>query len=625
MSSKNKTLLFVIILLTIFTFLFSIVLYWHQDKKLEEAEQTYLQTVNTTYHKILKKQNKFYETRSKANISSEGVKEAIGRKDRKALQELSKGRWKTLKSSNEFLSMMNFYLSDGTVLLRMHKPDKFDDNVAAVRPIINNAISTQKPLHGFELETDHLAYRSISPVFDENRYIGALEFTSRPDEIFSDMEYISGLKGALFIKIPAGTKSSAYTIGEYTLQYNSLGDMTLLDSLKQSNYGFDMFRHYKIGDKTYAVYSFDMSDFEGKSVGKAVFFNDITQIKNDFTNSLIEMISFLVFLLILLVIGINWGFHKIISKLDETLKESENAHNKLLNYFDLIDQNVITSTTDLQGNIITASTVFCTVSGYSREELIGQNHRIVRHPDMPASLYEEMWSTLLNDGVWHGEIKNRKKDGGYYWVMATIHPLFDDEGTKIGYTAIRHDITDKKMVEEIAITDSLTGLYNRRYFDDIFARFINTAKRNNDYLCFYMIDVDYFKPYNDTYGHQAGDNVLMMVAKTIQSSLKRSDDYCFRLGGEEFGILIRVTDKTIICDFGEQLCAMVEALKIPHSHNKVSEFVTISIGQYCDQGLNIINDAELYKNTDDLLYKAKQAGRNQVMCNSDKSEISDTV
>lgn len=616
MSSKNKTLLFVVILLTIFTLLLSSVFYWHQKQKLQEVEEAYLHTVNSTYNKILKKQNKFYETRSQANISSDGVKEAIGGKDRKGLQELSKGRWKTLKSSNAFLSRMNFYLSDGTVLLRMHQPQKFDDNVAASHPIIRSAITTQKSLHGFELETDHLTYRSISPIFDQDRYIGALEFTSRPDEIFSEMEYLSGLKGALFIETPLEVNASGYTIGHYTLQYSVLGETTILDSLKKSSYSFEIFRHCEIGDKTYAVYSFDVNDFAGISVGKAVFLNDITPLKNDFTNNLIEMISFLVLLLTLLVIGINWGFNKIISKLDESIRESEIARKEMLNYVELIDQNVITSTTDLQGNIVTTSSAFCAISGYSREELIGRNHRIVRHPDMPASLYEDMWSTLLNDVVWQGEIKNRKKDGGYYWVMATIHPLFDEGGTKIGYTAIRHDITDKKIVEEISITDGLTGLYNRRYFDDIFSKFINTAKRNNDRICLYMIDVDYFKHYNDTYGHQAGDTVLIRVAKTIQSSLKRSDDFCFRLGGEEFGVLVRVTDETTICDFGDQLRSMVEALKLLHMRNEVSEFVTISIGQYCDQGSNIKSEAEFYKSADDLLYKAKEAGRNQVKCNN---------
>jgi diguanylate cyclase (GGDEF)-like protein/PAS domain S-box-containing protein len=431
------------------------------------------------------------------------------------------------------------------------------------------------------------------------------------------MEYLSGLKGALFIKRPLELNASRYTIGEYSLQYSALGDTALLDAMKQNRYDFEVFRHCELGDKMYAVYSFDMTDFRGKSVGKAVFVNDITPIKNDFINNLIEMISFLVLLLILLVIGINWGFHKIISKLDESIRESTLAHKEMSSYVELIDQNVITSTTDLAGKIVSASSAFAAISGYSHEELIGQNHRMVRHPDISASLYEDMWRTLSNDGVWQGEIKNKKKDGSYYWVEITVHPIFDDEGIKIGYTAIRHDITDKKRLEEISITDSLTGIYNRRYFDQIFPKFVNTAKRNNDTVCFYMIDVDYFKPYNDHYGHQAGDTVLIKIAQAIQKTLKRSNDYCFRIGGEEFALLVRVTDSDGICDFGEQLRTRVEELKIPHDYNLTSRFVTISIGQYCDKGININSQNTLYKYADDLLYKAKESGRNQVKCNGE--------
>ena len=614
-SGENKTLVFIASVLTVFAIIASLLLYWNQKQSLQKSENDYLLTVTSTYNKILIKQNDFYEARAKANISSDGVKEAIEHKDRKRLQELSKGRWKTLRSSNEFLARMNFYLSDGTVLLRMQKPELFDDNASPSSPIVNNALSTQKPVHGYRLESNYISYRSISPIFDENRYLGALEFTSRPDEIFRDMEFISGLKGALFIKAPSENNSARYTIGKYNLQYNALGNRELLNVLKQSGYSFEVFRHCEIGNKTYAVYSFDVNNFEGRSIGKAVFFNDITNILNDFMSDFIQMISLLVVLLIFLLIGIHWGFSKIIHKLDKSVHESQLAQKKLIDYFELIDQNVITSTTDLNGNIITTSTAFCIISGYSKEELIGQNHRLVRHPDMPRTLYEDMWSTLANNDVWQGEIKNRKKDGGYYWVTATIHPIFDDEGNKIGYTAIRHDITDKKVIEEISITDGLTGLYNRRYFDEVFSKFISTAKRNNDHVCFYMIDVDYFKLYNDTYGHQEGDNVLKLVANTLQKALKRSDDYCFRLGGEEFGVLVRVTDENLVCDFGEQLCAMVEALKIPHNHSAASEFITISIGEYCDKGINIDNAEELYKKSDDLLYKAKQAGRNQVKCN----------
>lgn len=81
---------------------------------------------------------------------------------------------------------------------------------------------------------------------------------------------------------------------------------------------------------------------------------------------------------------------------------------------------------------------------------------------MPPSLYRELWDTISNDNTWKGEIKNSKKDKSYYWVKAIISPIFDINGKKIGYTAIREDITDKKRIEELSVTDDLTGLYNKR-------------------------------------------------------------------------------------------------------------------------------------------------------------------
>ncbi len=96
--------------------------------------------------------------------------------------------------------------------------------------------------------------------------------------------------------------------------------------------------------------------------------------------------------------------------------------------------------------------------------------------------------------------------------------------------------TEKKL-QELSITDELTTLYNRRYFNDIFPKLINSAKREDLSVCFAIMDIDYFKAYNDTYGHICGDNALTSVSKSLKDSLSRADDYCFRLGGEEFGIL----------------------------------------------------------------------------------------
>ena len=108
----------------------------------------------------------------------------------------------------------------------------------------------------------------------------------------------------------------------------------------------------------------------------------------------------------------------------------------------------IVSETDEKGKITFCNDYFIEVSGYSKEELIGKAHSIVRHPDMPCEVFADLWQTLLSDKTWVGEIKNLKKDGGYYWVLAHVSPLYNNNGKMIGYQSIRQDITDKKVVEE---------------------------------------------------------------------------------------------------------------------------------------------------------------------------------
>lgn len=114
----------------------------------------------------------------------------------------------------------------------------------------------------------------------------------------------------------------------------------------------------------------------------------------------------------------------------------------------LSDKNIIMSSTDTKGNITSVSQAFCEICGYSKEELIGQPHSIVRHPDMPSFIFEDLWETIQSGRTWKGEIKNLKKDGGYYWIYATIEPHYDSDGNIVGYDALRQDITSKKELEE---------------------------------------------------------------------------------------------------------------------------------------------------------------------------------
>lgn len=281
-------------------------------------------------------------------------------------------------------------------------------------------------------------------------------------------------------------------------------------------------------------------------------------------------------------------------------------------YINIIDETVITSSTNLNGKIIYVSDAFCKISKYTQEELIGKNHNILRDDTMPDELYKELWETIKSNKVWEGEIRNKCKDGTFYWVKAKISPVFDEYGEKIGYTSVRQDITDKKIIEEISITDGLTHIYNRRYFNEMFPKIINSAKRNDSPVAFLLLDIDNFKLYNDNYGHQKGDEVLVEFAQCLKTNLHRADDYAFRLGGEEFGIIFNVQNKDKAIEFSEKLRANIEDLKLIHEYNTASAYVTASMGLVCLNAHEIVSMDEIYKQADDLLYESKKAGRNRV-------------
>ncbi|MGJ0456513.1 transporter substrate-binding domain-containing protein [Aliarcobacter cryaerophilus] len=315
------------------------------------------------------------------------------------------------------------------------------------------------------------------------------------------------------------------------------------------------------------------------------------------------LIAGMVFLLIIFIISLK-------------NRQINNINSQMKKYIKIVDENVLTSSTDLDGNITYASEAFCEISGYTKDELIGQNHRIIRHSDMKESTYKELWETITSGKTWKGEIKNKKKNGDYYWVKASISPMFDNKGEIISYTAIREDITDKKIIEEISITDGLTNIYNRRYFDEIFPKIINEAKRKNELVAFVFMDIDHFKQYNDNYGHQKGDEVLINFAACLKQSLNRSSDYTFRLGGEEFAVVYQMETKEKAVEFANNLRKNIENLKIEHKYSSVSSYITASMGLICKNANEIVID-EIYKQADDLLYQAKRSGRNQVKVNED--------
>ncbi|MDD2974433.1 MAG: cache domain-containing protein [Aliarcobacter cryaerophilus] len=299
------------------------------------------------------------------------------------------------------------------------------------------------------------------------------------------------------------------------------------------------------------------------------------------------------------------------NSLNKTLENKNMVEKKLQDYINIVNQNVIISSTNIQGVITEVSEAFCEISGYKKDELIGKSHNIVRHPNTPTSFYKEMWDTLLSKKEWRGEIKNLAKNGDIYWIYAIITPILKNNEI-IGFTSIKSNITNKKHIEELSITDELTKIYNRRFFNIKIEEEINRAKRDKKELCLIILDIDFFKQYNDTYGHQEGDIVIKSVANVLKNRTNRADDFAFRVGGEEFVIITHI-EKDKVLNYANSIKDDIENLKIEHSGNKASKYVTISLGVVCKNAIEINISEELYKQADINLYEAKRGGRNCVV------------
>lgn len=281
----------------------------------------------------------------------------------------------------------------------------------------------------------------------------------------------------------------------------------------------------------------------------------------------------------------------------------------------VVDENVITSSTDEKGIIKKVSKAYCDISGYEEKELIGNTHNIFNHPDIQESVYSELWETITSGKKWEGELKKLNKNGTSYWVKIIIEPDFDNHGKIVGYTSISQDITDRKRIYELSITDGLTKLYNRHHFNDISSTILESSLRKNNVFGFVLLDIDNFKKYNDTYGHQAGDNVLIEISKSLQNSFKRSDDMVFRLGGEEFGVLLCTMTKEDMILLVEESRANIESLNIEHKGNDPYFKLTASFGLTILDKKNDVDDLvidAIYKMSDYYLYKAKKLGRNRI-------------
>lgn len=266
--------------------------------------------------------------------------------------------------------------------------------------------------------------------------------------------------------------------------------------------------------------------------------------------------------------------------------------------------------TDRHRHIVSVNKAFSRVTGYTPEEALGQDPRILQSGRHGAEFYARMWESLNTTGHWQGEIWNRHKDGTLYPELLNIDIIRNSQGEVTHYLAVFTDISQRKQDEErlafLAHHDALTGLPNRSFFQERCREALLRAERHGYRVGLLFIDLDGFKTVNDSLGHPVGDSLLQGVAERLGGNLRKSD-LLARQGGDEFTVLLDELDdpQAAVTVAGKLLAALREPFQLEGHTLYIS--ASIGIGCYPQDG----QDAQtLLKNADTAMYRAKEEGRN---------------
>lgn len=306
-------------------------------------------------------------------------------------------------------------------------------------------------------------------------------------------------------------------------------------------------------------------------------------------------------------------------------KQTEEMLRKLSIALDQSPASVVI--TDLDANIEYVNPRFSEITGYSAEEIMHQNPRILQSGEMTKQIYADLWEHLIQGQMWKGELLNKRKNGELYWEEARIAPVKDDDGNITHYVAIKLEITKRKQMEEqinqLAFYDVLTYLPNRRLLGDRLAQALLKSTRSSLYGALMFIDLDNFKPLNDHYGHLVGDILLIEVSKRLQKSI-RDIDTIARFGGDEFVIILNDLHETLenATEIANTIAEKIRlSLAEPYQltfQSSSEEMQTIT--HACTASLGIVlflgnqeKQEDLLKWADNAMYQAKEQGKNQIV------------
>ena len=497
----------------------------------------------------------------------------------------------------------------------------YGDDLSSFRESLAHVQQTKEPLVTTEIGRVGMAIRGIAPIFDGSLYIGSVEFIQNFDSLVLNAQKQHDFLVATFTCIASHKDIKAFAPAKVLedTKMSLAQSMTLTDPLfykvlQKGFVGKNMItlEFEKIG--AYYISSYPLYDVNQKSIGciligahEEYVHRSLTQAKEIFVGQIWIMVFADVLMLVLLILLLDITVKKPIFKLKESVKNinaqiksgktpTEVYQNSRLNYTSHDEIGIIGGTInsllrtmshtfkelqrsqrnsaeylkavyaaglvsigDKRGDITYVNEKFCEVTGYSKEELLGEPHSILRDPATAKCVYKELWDTIENKKIYNSILKNRKKDGSTFYTHTTIVPITNEKDEIVEYIAFRDDITEliesKKKLKMRYYTNVLTGLPNRfKMLADI---------NEKSYLA--IFDIHLFKEINDFYGYKIGDIVLQEFAQKVQRHFSDSSLDVYHLSGDEFAVLAKTA--TISED------AFLEKLKYFLHHNKSEEIV----------------------------------------------------
>lgn len=315
----------------------------------------------------------------------------------------------------------------------------------------------------------------------------------------------------------------------------------------------------------------------------------------------------------------------------ELLMQSEAKYKALSKELELILDHLpaLVFYKDTNNKFIRVNKYVADAYGKNKKELEGVSLYEIYPPDIAEKYHQDDMEVITSREPKLNIEEPWETADGLHWVNTSKIPFIDNYGKIIGIIGISLDITERKradllvqellhrleqekdFAQKISLTDGLTGIANRRHFDETFMREYSRSQRSGSQLSLILADIDYFKRFNDKYGHSAGDECLRMVACSLQNTVGRAPDLVARYGGEEFAIILPDTSRHGAAIIAERLRKAVSNLKIPHEFSDIASYVTISLGVTTTPHKNSVFPEKILKQADIALYQAKSAGRNR--------------